>query len=485
MKDASVLGTGRDRTPLSFRPIAIGDTDLGPWSRELLSVQTQVIEAVADLKTVMSVVVKGALRSIIEANGAVVEIRDGDDLVCHAASGICAGLVGLRSPSPAGLSWACVLSGKTQICLDSEADPRVDSAMCRQMEARSLIATPLSLQGVQVGTLKIVADIPNAFDNRDVLTAQLLAGQIAIGLANAAQVDAAKRFSATFDQAAVGIAHVAPDGRFLLVNDRFCEIAGWDRSELLTGGFQHITHPADLEADLDNMAALMSGDISSYAMEKRYTRKDGSLVWVNLTVSLVRKIDGTPDFLVSVIEDISLRRTAQEEASQDALTGLPNRRWLLRRLEAEILRPSSRPLCVAYLDLDDFKIVNDRFGHAEGDKCLISVARALKSALRKDDIVGRIAGDEFVVVLPDTSRSVALSLLGRLRQTVNEISRATQWGVSVSVGGVLVKPGVQASVDSVLTAADQVMYEVKRARAEIRILDLEHADISTQAGSIR
>ncbi|MGE0774809.1 MAG: diguanylate cyclase, partial [Sphingomonadaceae bacterium] len=242
---------------------------------------------------------------------------------------------------------------------------------------------------------------------------------------------------------------------------------------------------ADLEADLDNMAALMSGDISSYAMEKRYTRKDGSLVWVNLTVSLVRKIDGTPDFLVSVIEDISLRRTAQEEASQDALTGLPNRRWLLRRLEAEILRPSSRPLCVAYLDLDDFKIVNDRFGHAEGDKCLISVARALKSALRKDDIVGRIAGDEFVVVLPDTSRSVALSLLGRLRQTVNEISRATQWGVSVSVGGVLVKPGVQASVDSVLTAADQVMYEVKRARAEIRILDLEHADMTTQAGSIR
>jgi diguanylate cyclase (GGDEF)-like protein len=216
-------------------------------------------------------------------------------------------------------------------------------------------------------------------------------------------------------------------------------------------------------------------------MEKRYIRKDGTLVWVNLTVSLVRRSDGSPDFFVSVVEDISSRRAAEQAASHDALTGLPNRRWLLDRLDMELQRKASRPLCVAYLDLDGFKGVNDRFGHAEGDKCLIAVARALKAALRKDDIVGRIAGDEFVVILPETSRGIALSLLGRLRQTVNEISRATRWGVSVSVGGILLKPGVEASVEGILIAADRVMYDVKRARREIGLFDLDAPDRPEQA----
>lgn len=467
--------SGAAHVPMIFNPLS-GDGDtLGRWSGELLAVQARVIEAVGDLRKVMDVVVKGALRAVPNATGAVVEVREGNDMVYRAVSGSCSDHAGLRLPMPHGLSWTCVFTGKPQVCLDAEDDPRVNRPACRRIGARSIIVAPLSMQGLHIGVLKIVADIPAAFDNRDLLTAQLLAGQIAIGLANAAQADAAKRFSATFDQAAVGIAHVSPDGRFLLVNDRFCEITGRRREELIRGGFQQITHGDDLEADLDNVNALIRGETSHYAMEKRYIRKDGTTVWVNLTVSLVRHADGTPDFFVSVIEDISSRRAAEEAASQDSLTGLPNRRWLLDRLETELGRQSSRPLCVAYLDLDGFKSVNDRFGHAEGDKCLITVARALRAALRRDDIVGRIAGDEFVVVLPDTPRGIALSLLGRLRQTVNEISRATQWGISISIGGVQIRPGAQTGVEGVLTAADSVMYEVKRARLEIGLLDLDAA----------
>jgi diguanylate cyclase (GGDEF)-like protein/PAS domain S-box-containing protein len=481
MGAARATNVGAGHIAMTFGSLAEGRETLGTWSRELLNVQAQVIEAVGNLKTVMQVVVGGALRAIPNATGAVVEIREGSDLVYRAVSGSCAGHVGVRLPQPASLSWVCVLTGKPQVCPDTEKDHRVDRETCRLIGARSLLIAPLSLQGVNVGVLKIVADIPTAFDNRDLLTTQLLAGQIAIGLANAAQADAAKRFSATFEQAAVGIAHVAPDGRFLLVNDRFCAIAGRERENLIDGGFQQITHPDDLEADVDNAAALTRGDIDQYSMEKRYIRKDGTLVWVNLTVSLVRRSDGSPDFFVSVVEDISSRRAAEQAASHDALTGLPNRRWLLDRLDMELQRKASRPLCVAYLDLDGFKGVNDRFGHAEGDKCLIAVARALKAALRKDDIVGRIAGDEFVVILPETSRGIALSLLGRLRQTVNEISRATRWGVSVSVGGILLKPGVEASVEGILIAADRVMYDVKRARREIGLFDLDAPDRPEQA----
>lgn len=466
---------------MMFGSLSAGFDTLGEWSRELLAVQAQVIEAVGNLRKVMQVVVDGALRAVPAATGAVVEIREGNELVYRAVSGSCNGHVGLRLPHPTSLSWVCILTGKPQVCHDTDNDNRIDRTACKRISARSMIIAPLSLQGLNVGVLKIVSDTPSAFDNRDLLTAQLLAGQIAIGLANAAQADAAKRFSATFEQAAVGIAHIAPDGRFLLVNDRFCAIAGRDRESLIEGGFQQITHPDDVAVDMDNAAALTRGEISKYSMEKRYIREDGTLVWVNLTVSLVRRADGTPDFFVSVVEDISTRREAQQAASQDALTGLPNRRWLLERLEVELERQSSRPMCVAYLDLDGFKGVNDRFGHAEGDNCLIAVARALKAALRKDDIVGRMAGDEFVVILPDTARGIALSLLGRLRQTVNEISRATRWGVSVSVGGVLLRPGAEASVEGILIAADRVMYDVKRARREIGLFDLEAANRSEQA----
>jgi diguanylate cyclase (GGDEF)-like protein/PAS domain S-box-containing protein len=457
--------------PIGFGLLDESADTLGRWSRDLLEIQSDVIAAAGDLQKVMQVVVTGTLRAVPNATGAIVEIQDGDCLVYRAASGSASDHVGLRLPSPTSLSWLCMIAAKAQVSIDTEADQRVDVEACRRIGARSMIVVPLSLQGSPVGVLKIFAATPAAFDNRDLLTVQLLAGHIAIGLANAAQADTAKRFTATFAQAAVGIAHVAPSGEFLLVNDRFCEIAGRSRGELIAGGFQQITHPDDLEVDLGNLRALVRNEISHYAMEKRYIRKDGMVVWVNLTVSLVRNADGSPDFFVSVIEDISGRRAAEEAALQDSLTGLPNRRWLLDRLTAELARKRRKSLCVAFLDLDGFKTVNDRFGHAEGDHCLITISRALKSALRRDDIVGRIAGDEFVVILPDTSRGIAASLLGRLRHAVNEASQSTRWKVGISVGGVIIPPPVRAEAEQVIETADSVMYRVKRSGGALQITD--------------
>jgi diguanylate cyclase (GGDEF)-like protein/PAS domain S-box-containing protein len=464
--------------PLSFEKLDPAALQFGAWSQDMLAIQSAVIAAVGDLDEVMRVVVEGAMRVVTNAAGAAVEMREGEAIVYRAASGSCADRVGTRLQLGGSLSGRAMLTGEPQLCLETETDRRVDLAACRSIGIRSMMVVPLPLQGKYVGVLKIYAEIPAAFDNRDLLTAQLLASPIAIGLASAAQeeavrvgYEAAKMFAATFDQAAVGIAHVAPDGRFMRVNDRFCVIAGHDRATLIAGGFQQITHPDDLDNDLENVAALVAGEIGHYAMEKRYQRRDGSLVWVNLTVSLVRHSDGTPDFFVSVIEDISSRRAAEEAALQDSLTGLPNRRWLIERLSGELARQSRKPMCIAYLDLDGFKAVNDRFGHKEGDQCLIAVARALKSSLRKDDIVGRLAGDEFVVILPDTSKGIATSLLGRLQQSVNEISQWALWDISVSVGGIMVRPTQDDSAEDMLAAADDVMYHVKRGDRELRIID--------------
>lgn len=120
--------------------------------------------------------------------------------------------------------------------------------------------------------------------------------------------DSELRFRATFEQAAVGIAHVAPDGSWLHVNQKLCDIVGYTHAELLTRTFQDITHADDLDTDLAYVGKMLAGEISTYSMEKRYFHKNGSIIWINLTVALVRTDTGVPQYFISVIEDICERK---------------------------------------------------------------------------------------------------------------------------------------------------------------------------------
>jgi PAS domain S-box-containing protein len=126
------------------------------------------------------------------------------------------------------------------------------------------------------------------------------------------------RFESTFENAAVGMSHVATNGRFLRANQRLCEITGYSRDELLQMTFGDITHPDDLEPDWALARSLLSGERARYSMEKRYRRKDGIMVWVNLTVSLLRDDAGAPEHFISVVEDITARRRAEEGMRQQA-----------------------------------------------------------------------------------------------------------------------------------------------------------------------
>ncbi|HEU5011821.1 MAG TPA: ATP-binding protein [Roseiflexaceae bacterium] len=119
------------------------------------------------------------------------------------------------------------------------------------------------------------------------------------------------RFAATFNQAAVGLSLVAPDGSWLRVNQKLCDIVGYSRDELSTRTFQDLTYPDDLEIDLAYARRVLNNELDQYSLEKRYIHKNGSLIWINLTVSLVRAADGTPDYFISVIEDISERKRAE------------------------------------------------------------------------------------------------------------------------------------------------------------------------------
>lgn len=126
------------------------------------------------------------------------------------------------------------------------------------------------------------------------------------------------QFRATFEQAAVGMAHVALDGRWLRVNQRLCDIVGYSKDELLECTFQDITHPDDLDTDLEHVQQLLAGSIDTYTLDKRYVRKGGSAVWIALTVSLVRHEDGSPHYFISVIQDISTRRQAEDQLGRQA-----------------------------------------------------------------------------------------------------------------------------------------------------------------------
>lgn len=120
-----------------------------------------------------------------------------------------------------------------------------------------------------------------------------------------------KRFRNTFEQVAVGIAHVSLEGHFIEVNRRLCEIVGCKSDRLIKLTFQDITHPEDLTIDLEYVRQLLAGEIKNYAIEKRYIHSNGSIVWINLTVSLVKQDSGEPEYFIFVIEDISDRKKTE------------------------------------------------------------------------------------------------------------------------------------------------------------------------------
>ena len=149
-------------------------------------------------------------------------------------------------------------------------------------------------------------------------------------------------FENAFHHAPIGMALVALDGEFLKINDSFCRLVGLSEAEMLADDFQSITYPEDLSKDLDLLGQLTRGEISGYQMDKRYIRKDGELVWVNLSVSLVREPDGRPKHFVSQVQDLTARRQAEDalkEATRAAESATRAKSAFLANMSHEIRTP--------------------------------------------------------------------------------------------------------------------------------------------------
>jgi diguanylate cyclase (GGDEF)-like protein/PAS domain S-box-containing protein len=296
----------------------------------------------------------------------------------------------------------------------------------------------------------------------------------------AALRESEQRFRKSFDDAAVGMALVAPDGRFLRVNRSLCEILGYTESELLGKTFQELTHPEDLDADLDQVRRMLEGEIRTYQMEKRYFHKEGHVVWALLSVSLVHDEEDKPLYFVSQIQDITERKVLEErlehQAYHDTLTDLPNRPLLVNRLAHALDRTQrrwDRQAVVLFMDLDGFKVVNDSLGHEVGDHLLVLVAERLRRCLRPEDTLARFGGDEFVVLLEDVEDpSEAVRVAERIANELKKpfVMDGRSLFASVSIGIAQGDARTKSPLD-LLRDADTAMYRSKSEHADYRVFD--------------
>jgi diguanylate cyclase (GGDEF)-like protein/PAS domain S-box-containing protein len=282
--------------------------------------------------------------------------------------------------------------------------------------------------------------------------------------------DSEARLRAVFGSTGIAIAVGDLEGRLLEANGALADMLGVPAHELVGRPVFDFFDPQDLpQIQQEIYGQLVSGERSHVRLEKRFVRGNGEVGWTMLAMSLVRAADGTPAYLVAMGEDVTERHRLQRElhhqAHHDPLTGLPNRLLLYQHLE-EALRDASAAarIGLCFIDLDEFKTVNDILGHGSGDRLLVAVAGRLRECVdAAGHFVARVGGDEFVVVVRGTAgpgdvTSLAESILAGLAKPVRLDGQ--ELSVSASIG-IVERPTRGAEAEEMLRAADATLYLAK------------------------
>lgn len=283
--------------------------------------------------------------------------------------------------------------------------------------------------------------------------------------------EANELFQSAFGDAPIGTILVSPVGKILNVNSAFVNLLGYTENELLKKSVLDITAKEDIESSREYIKKVVDEGLKPYPREKRYVSKAGAIVWVLLTTSLVRNNQGEPLYFVGHIQDITNERRNREQlnfiAHHDALTGLDNRVELDKKFDllSKNAQRQKTNMAVVFLDIDDFKQVNDRYGHASGDVLLKQVANCLKDTLRESDVIARIGGDEFVIILTNVHSEdlpkIANKLLSAFRFGFN-LGLEAELKINVSLG-ISEYPKEGLGLDELMRKADLALYQAKQA----------------------
>ena len=304
-----------------------------------------------------------------------------------------------------------------------------------------------------------------------------LAAQAEIALENAALADQLRTgqelFRLAFDSASSGMAIISLGqqdfGHYLQVNPAFCRIVGRPEADVVGAPADKFVAPTDRAQAL---AELLGRDSRSRQAERRFVLADGRQIWTHVTTTPVTMANGVATFAVQHLEDITVRRALQHDLSHrahhDPLTDLPNRAALLARLQTAVdgAARSGRTGAVFFVDLDGFKLVNDQYGHLFGDDVLRQLSLRLSQTVRAEDMVGRLGGDEFIVIAADCDQQSAEAVADRLSFAVSRplTVRGVLTEMTASIGIALIDAN-RPRPDQLIDAADKAMYTAKQRRA--------------------
>jgi diguanylate cyclase (GGDEF)-like protein/PAS domain S-box-containing protein len=328
------------------------------------------------------------------------------------------------------------------------------------------IALPLAARGEVLGALTVHASRPDAFDPRTVDLLLRLTQQVSLSLDHAADLTEIRLQSLALDSVRHSVVITSRDGTIEWINPAFTALTGYSREEAV-GKTPRIQksgrHGAAFFDEL--WQTILSG--RTWEGETTNRRKDGSLYVEDQTITPVRGENGEVTHFVAVKRDVTERKRLEDAvvhlARHDPLTDLPNRRVVEENLVRLLARAERGiPSALLLVDLDDFKEVNDRAGHAAGDEVLRGFARLFLEAVRPGDLVGRIGGDEFVVLLEGTGPDEAKAVAERIRDRAAAFPLPSGYDgppLGASIGIALVAGHRRAG--AVLETADAALYDAK------------------------
>ena len=277
-----------------------------------------------------------------------------------------------------------------------------------------------------------------------------------------------RRFRTMFEEAPMGIALIdSATGEFKDINQRYAQIAGRSFDEVMRGNWADFLHPDDAPAS----RALTAGGTAGLKTTARLMRPDGSVVWIDMSVAAIETESQVHPHHLCMIEDVTEKKKSEaliwQQANFDPLTQLPNRRMFHDRLEIEIAKSRREGLrtTILFIDLDQFKEVNDTLGHHQGDVLLVEASERIRGCVRATDTVARLGGDEFTVILSGLDESARSDLIAQkildAMQAPFELGQEQAF-VSASIG-ITMYPDDAEDVDNLLKHADQAMYAAKGA----------------------